>query len=142
MVQQRYVVKAAAWLEIVVGAIFVVAPDIPCILLFDAKPENIGRPLARWVGVSLFALGFACLPLTAGALHRSAVLGLFLYNAGLAVVLAYLGTVTSVHGFLLWPVVILHALIAVMLLPLLLSTRGWWHVAAQIDEATTRQHKV
>jgi len=121
---QRYVVKAAAWLEIVVGVIFVVAPDIPCILLFDAKPENIGRPLSRWVGVSLFALGFASLPSKTGESHRSAVLGLFLFNAGLTILLAWVGAVASVHGFMLWPVVILHAAIAVALLPQLRSTRA------------------
>ena len=140
--EQRYVVKASAYIEIVAGAMFVIAPDILCTLLFGAKPEDIGRPLARWLGVSLFALGVASLPLRAGGLQRSAVLGLFLYDVGAVVVLAYFGTITSVHGFLLWPAVILHALLAALLVPLLLSTRGWWHVAAQIDEATTRQRKV
>ena len=53
---QRRIVKLSACLEIVVDAIFVAAPNVPCILLFDAKPENIGRALARWVGVSPFAL--------------------------------------------------------------------------------------
>ena len=53
---QRYIVKAAACLEIAVGAIFIIAPNIPCALLFGANPDNIGTPLARWVGVSLFAL--------------------------------------------------------------------------------------
>jgi hypothetical protein len=59
---QRYAVKAAAWLEILVGAIFVTVPDIPCVLVFGAKPESIGRLLANWVGVALIALGIACLP--------------------------------------------------------------------------------
>ena len=137
---QRYIVKLSACLEIVVGAIFVAAPNVLCILLFDAKPENIGRPLARWVGVSLFALGVACLPAKRTEPHRSAGLGLFAFNAGLAAVLAYFGA-TSFHGLLLWPVVVLHAVIAAMLLPSLLSAREWWHTASIIDEATTKQRK-
>ena len=72
---QRYVVKAACWLEIIVGAIFLVVPDIPCILLFDAKPESMSRPLARWVGVSRIALGVACLPRKRMEPHRRAGLG-------------------------------------------------------------------
>jgi len=71
---QRYIVKAAACLEIVVGAIFIIAPNVPCALLFGANPDNIGSPLARWVGVSLLALGIACLLSKAGELQRSAML--------------------------------------------------------------------
>jgi hypothetical protein len=137
----RYVVIAAGWLEIIVGAIFVVVPDIPCILLFDAKPESMARPLARWVGISLLALGIACLPAKHTEPHRRAGLGLFVFNAGLAILLACFGAIRPVHGFLLWPVVILHVVIAAMLLPSLFSTRSRWYVAAVIDEATTRQDK-
>lgn len=135
------IVIAAAWLEIVVGTIFVVLPDIPCILLFDAKPEAMGRPLARWVGISLLALGIACLPLKRMEPRRSAELGLFVFDAGLALVLACYGSIASVHGFLLWPIVILHAVIAAMLLPVIFSPKGQWYVAAVLDEATTRRGK-
>ena len=121
---QRYIVKAAAWLEIVVGAIFIIVPNIPCALLFGANPNNLGTPLARWVGVSLFALGIACLPSKAGESHRRAVLALFVFNAGVTILFAWVGAVVTVHGFLLWPAVILHAVIAAALLPQLLTTRA------------------
>jgi len=39
---QRYVVMAAAWLEIIVGVLFIAVPDLPCVLLFAAKPEPGG----------------------------------------------------------------------------------------------------
>ena len=112
---QRYVVKAAAWLEIVVGVIFVTLPDIPCLLVFGAKPESVGRPLAHWVGVALIALGIACLPSKAAESNRNAVLGLVVFNVGATILFAWVGIVTT-HGFALWPVVILHAVIAVALL--------------------------
>jgi len=117
---QRYVVKATAWLEMIVGAILITVPDVPCMLVFGTKPEGIGRPLARWVGVTLFALGIACVPATNAASNRSAVLGLFLFNVGATALFAWVGVVT-VHGFALWPVVILHAVIAVALLPQLVT---------------------
>src|SRR5262245_973189 len=112
---QRHIVVASAWLEIVVGAILIAVPDLPCVLLFGARPEGIAIPLARWVGVGLLALGIACLPSEAGESH-SAVLGLSVFNAGLAVLLVWVG-ITTVHGFLLWPGAILHAAITVALLP-------------------------
>ena len=121
---RRYVVMASAWLEIVVGLIFITVPDLPCALVFGAKPEGIGIPLARWVGVGLLALGIACLPPRAAPSHHIAVLGLFVFNAGLAILLAWVGVVTAGHGFLLWPGAILHAAITVALLPQLLTSKG------------------
>ena len=112
---QRYVVKAAAWLEIVVGVILATLPDIPCLLVFGAKPESVGRPLAHWVGVALIALGIACLPSKAAVSNHNAVLGLFVFNVGATILFAWVGIVT-IHGSALWPVVILHAVITVALL--------------------------
>ena len=117
---RRYIVKAAC-LEIVVGALFIIVPNIPCALLFGANADNLGTALARWVGVSLLALGIACLPSKAGESHRTAVLGLFLFNAGVTILFAYVGVASALHGFLLWPAVILHAIIAGALLPHLLA---------------------
>src|SRR5215472_11978785 len=60
----------------------------------------------------------------AGESHRRAVLGLFVFNAGVTILFAWVGAVATVHGFLLWPAVILHAVIAAALLPQLLTTRA------------------
>jgi hypothetical protein len=120
---QRYVVMVSAWLEIVVGVIFITVPDVPSVLLFGAKPEGIGMLLARWLGVGLLALGIACLPSEAAESDRPAVLGLFVFNAALAILLTWVGVSTAVHGLLLWPGAILHAAITVGLLPLLTSAR-------------------
>ncbi len=118
--EQRYVVMAAAWLEIVVGAICLIAFDVPCRLLFGARAEGIAMPLARFAGVALVALGIACLP-SAVETRRGAVHGLFAFNLGVAVLLVWVGVATTLHGMLLWPAVILHAVIAGALLPQLLS---------------------
>ena len=118
---QRYVVRAAAWFEIVVGVIFVTVPDIPCLLVFGAKPESIGRPLAHWVGVALIALGIACLPSKSAVSNQNAVLGLFVFNVGATILFAWVGVVT-IHGSALWPVVILHAVITVALLRQLVTS--------------------
>jgi hypothetical protein len=118
---QRFVVMAASWLEIIVGASLVVVPDVLCMLLFATKPEGIGVPLARFAGFGLLALGIACLPSTAAS--RRGVAGLFVFNVGVTILFAWVGAVTTVHGFLLWPVVILHAVIATSLVPQLLTTK-------------------
>ena len=117
---QRSVVMAAAWLEVVAGAVFVAAPKITCWLLFAVNPEGVGIVLTRFAGVGLFALGIACLPSTVSGPRRSAVQGLFAFNAGMAVLLAWVGVATTLRGMLLWPGMVLHAVIAAALLQQLL----------------------
>ena len=119
---QRSVVKVAAWLEIIVGTSIVTVPDLLCMLLFGTKPEGVGVTLARFAGVGLIALGIACLPST-GTKSRQGVVGLFVFNAGVTVLLAWVA-VTTVHGIMLWPVVILHAAIAIALAQQLFTTKG------------------
>ncbi len=119
---QRSIVTAAAWLEIVVGACFVALPDLPCVLLFGVKPEGVASPLARFAGFGLFALGIACLPSpTTGA--RRGVVGLFVFNVGVTILFAWIGVATTFHGYLLWPVVILHGVIATALLPQTMTSK-------------------
>src|SRR5215469_13831091 len=113
---QRLVVVAAAWLEIIVGALFLVVPDVPCLLLFGAEPEAVGMPLGRFAGIALVALGIACLPSQEAASPRNAVLGLFAFNGGVATLFAWVGIASALHGRLLWPAVILHTIIAGALL--------------------------
>ncbi len=119
----RYVVMASAWLEIVVGVAFIAIPDVLCVLLFDAKPQGIAMPLARWLGVGLLGLGIACLPPKPRESHRTAVGGLVAFNAGVTILLAWVSVVAPTHGYLLWPVAILHAAIVVALLPQLLASK-------------------
>lgn len=133
---QRYVVMTSAWLEIVVGAIFAIAPNFPCELVFGERPENIGGPLARWVGISLFALGIACLPRSASGTPRSVLTGLSLFNAGVAILFVCVG-LASVHGPLLWPAAIVHALIAAALLDQLLTRNALWRMASLLHQATS-----
>ena len=119
--RQRFVVGAAAWLEIIVGAFFLTVPDVPCLLLFGAEPEAIGMPLGRFAGIALVALGFACQPSRDPGSRRNVVLGLFALNAGVGILFACVGVARARHGFLLWPAVILHTIIAGALLPHVLA---------------------
>lgn len=122
---QKSVVVTAAWLEIVAGVAFLTLPHVLCRLLFATTPEGIGTTLARFAGVALVALGIACLPSTVAGSRRRAVQGLLTYNVGVAILLAWVGVGTTLHGVLLWPAVLLHAVIAAaLLLPFLTRTPG------------------
>ena len=94
----KTVVMVSAWLEIVAGASFLTALDVPCRMLFAATPQGVGIPLTRFAGVALVALGIACLPSKAALPRRSAVLGLLVYNAGATVLLAWIAIATTFRG--------------------------------------------
>jgi hypothetical protein len=118
--RQKLVIGAAAWLEIIVGALFLTVPDLVCLLLFGAKPEAVGMSLGRFAGIGLIGLGVACLPSSEAGSRRGAVQGLLAFNIGVAILFADLGVATALHGVLLWPAVVLHAVIAAALLPYVL----------------------
>jgi len=118
---QKSVVTGAAWLEIAVGVTVIVAPNFLCVLLFATRPEGAGMPIARLAGIALLALGISCLPSVQTGPRRNSVLGLVVYNVGAAILFAWVGVATALHGFLLWPAAILHAGIAAALLPQFLT---------------------
>ena len=121
----RYVVKVAAGFEVVVGIIFLTAPDIPCRLLFAATPEGLAIQLGRFAGVALVALGMTCLIGGATEPLCSAALGLLVFNVGATFFLAWVAVATTAfRGLLLWPVVVLHAIIAALLIPQFLASRS------------------
>ncbi|HMD21600.1 MAG TPA: hypothetical protein VKH40_14830 [Alloacidobacterium sp.] len=120
---QRIAVMTAAWLEIVVGVTAIAALGVMCRLLFAAEPDGVAIPLGRLAGIALIALGIACLPSRSAESCRNAVLGLFVYNFGTAILLAWVGIATTLRGALLWPGVLLHVVIAVALLMQLLARR-------------------
>ncbi len=110
---QNYFVKAAAWLEIGVGLVLIVSPNPVSLLLFAAPLEGPGMPVARFAGIGLLALGSACLTAIAAGSTRSAVWGLYIFNAAATILFAGVGLARTPHGVLLWPAAIVHAAIAV-----------------------------
>ena len=111
----RTALMLAAWLEIIVGASFLLALNAQSQLIFGATPEGIGDTWARFAGIALIGLGIACLPSNLAETGRGAARGLFVFNIGATIFFAWVAVATTFRGILLWPVVILHAVIAIAL---------------------------
>jgi hypothetical protein len=90
------------------GLALLTVPSLVVPLLFGQEPTGVAVALARVTGIALLALGVACWP---GRL----LVALLTYNAVIAVYLACLGFVGGLTGVLLWPVVVLHAILAALL---------------------------
>jgi hypothetical protein len=110
----RTAVMLAAWVEIIVGASFLLALNAQSQLIFGATPEGIGDTWARFAGIALIGLGIACLPSNLAG-TRQGVRGLLVFNIGATIFFAWVALATMFQGVILWPVVILHAVISIAL---------------------------
>jgi hypothetical protein len=85
-------------------------------LLAGASASGEGTSLGRFFGIALLALGLACWPGQQRAWSGSPIFRAMLtYNVLVALYLAYLGTFGPWRGWLLWPAVALHAVMALLL---------------------------
>jgi hypothetical protein len=118
----KTVLMIAAWFEILVGGSFFLVPEAQTQLLFGATLDGTGVLFARFSGIALIALGTACLPSKHSATNHVAVRVLLIFNIAVAIYFAWIALATTFRGVMLWPVVIMHALIAISLARI--SARG------------------
>ena len=91
-------------------------PALVVKLLVGADVTAIAVVVGRCFGITLLALSVACWPGRGQAGGDSpAARGMLLYNALIALFLAYLFVAEHMSGILLWPAVVLHAAVALLL---------------------------
>ncbi len=113
---RRNVLALSAIVEVGTGVILMIDPLIAGRLLLGEEISGVATLLGRCFGIALLALGLACWPGDPRAESGSPALrGMSIYNALIALYLGYLGTVRHASGLLLWPAVLLHAVVAVLL---------------------------
>jgi len=118
----RRILAFSAFVEAGTGLALIAAPAFASSLLIGGTVAEGSRPLCRCLGIVLLALVTACWPGREPSGGPAAFRGLLSYNALIALYLAVLGAAAQWRGLLLWPVVVLHALIALALI--LLWRRG------------------
>jgi hypothetical protein len=98
----------AAVAETATGAALILAPSLVARLLLGAELSGVAIPVARLLGIALIALGVACWPGTP-------LVGMLTYSAAVTLYLAYLGIGGEWVGPVLWPAVMLHAVLTLLL---------------------------
>jgi len=86
----------------------VLVPSLVGKLLLGTDLAGIAIPVARVAGIALIALGVACWPGTP-------LVGMLTYSAAVTLYLAYVGFAGGLTGILLWPAVVLHAIVTALL---------------------------
>jgi hypothetical protein len=98
----------AAVSEAVTGLALLVVPSLVGQLLLGEQLAGVAIPVARVKGIALIALGIACWP-------GPPLLGMLTYSVLVTLYLAYLGFAGGLTGVLLWPAIMLHAILTALL---------------------------
>lgn len=114
--------------EIGAGIALTAAPTLSVHLLLGSTLDNSAAlVIARMVGIALTSLGIACYFARRDS-HSPAGKGLLgamlFYNFSVAALFAYSGLALATAGVLLWPVTILHAVLALACLTFLLKNKS------------------
>lgn len=112
----RLLFNASALIEVLTGLALLVAPVLVIGLLLGEGIGSTGVAVARVLGVGLVSVGIAGYESRGADARLAPRAGLCIYNIGAAVVFAIFGSQSVTSGILLWPVVVLHGLLGVMML--------------------------
>ena len=104
----KNVLIVAAVAEAATGLALVVVPSLVGQVLLGEYLIDIAVPVARVAGIALIGLGIACWP-------GPPLVGMLTYSALVAIYLAYLGFAVGLTGILLWPAVVVHAILTALL---------------------------
>jgi len=107
------VLTFAAVFEAATGLALLIVPLLVGRLLLGAELTD-AIPVARVAGIALIALGVCCWP------GSTALCGMLTYGVLATLYLAYLGVNGEWVGSLLWPAVVLHAILTILL------ARAWF----------------
>ena len=98
----------AAVAEAATGLALLIVPALVGQLLFGEELTGLAIPVARVTGIALIALGVACWP-------GPPLVGMLIYSAMVTLYLAYVGFAGGLTGVLLWPAIVLHAILTAVL---------------------------
>jgi hypothetical protein len=98
----------AAVTEALTGLALLVVPSMVGQALLGQQLAGVAVPVARVTGIALIALGIACWPATP-------LVGMLAYSSIVTLYLAYIALAGEFVGVLLWPAVVFHAILSILL---------------------------
>jgi len=106
------ILMLASLAEAGTGVALLSYPPILVRLLFNAEMVGVGVIMGRLAGIALIGLGVACWP---GPGTPRALYGMVTYSVLAMLFLIYIGVRGESVGLLLWPGVVVHAILIVFL---------------------------
>ena len=108
----KTVLTLAATAEGATGTVLVAYPPIVVRLLFGADIVGVGELTSRIAGIALIGLAVACWP---NGSARQPLRGMLTYGGLATLCLAYVGVRGQTVGALLWPAVVVHVVLVILL---------------------------
>ena len=115
----------AAVSEAATGLALLIVPSLVGRLLLGQELAGVAIPVARVLGIALIALGIACWP------GRTALCGMLTYSVLATAFLAYVGIRGNWVGPLLWPAVVAHGILTILL------ARAWYKAHHEESQSKT-----
>jgi hypothetical protein len=115
LLSRQSVLRLASATETATGALLLIIPALVVQLLLGKQLSADGMPVARVAGAGLLGLGLACWPPEEGRALLPAFRGMLAYNALVSAYLALIAVRHHAGGVLLWPAVVFHAIVALLL---------------------------
>lgn len=109
----KIVLAVAAACEAATGFVLLVYPPIVVRLLLGADIIGVADVVSRFGGIGLIGLGVACWPNDSA---RQALHGMLTYSSLATLFLVYVGIRGQGIGVLLWPAVVVHVILIILLL--------------------------
>jgi len=111
----RSVLGIAAAVEAVTGLLLLIVPHLLAKLLLGADVTGVSIVIGRVAGIALLSLGVGCWFGRQEATGGWALAAMLLYNVLVTLHLALVGLGAEFVGVLLWPAVVVHAVLTVLL---------------------------
>jgi hypothetical protein len=105
----KKVLTITAVAEAATGGALLIVPSLVGKLLLGTTLTGVAVPVARVTGIALISLGVACLP------NGTAFRGMLIYSIAATAYLLLLAIRGDWLGPLLWPAVVLHAILTLLL---------------------------
>ncbi len=110
---QKNTLILTAVVELATGVLLLAWPPIFVRLLIGTEIGGAGLIMSRIAGIALISLSVSCWP---GDSAFQQLHGMLTYNMLATLYLGYIGLRGDAVGWLLWPVVVVHAIFVVLLL--------------------------
>jgi hypothetical protein len=109
---KKIVLGVAAAGEAGTGLLLLVSPSLVVSLLFGVELGGIATVMSRLAGIALMGLGVACWP---GNSAAQQLYGMMTYSTLAMLYLIRIGIRGAPVGLLLWPAVVVHAILVALL---------------------------
>jgi hypothetical protein len=115
MTMGQRVLAISCAIEAATGLGLLVAPALVAKLLFGTGIEGAAIVIGNISGIALISLAIACWPRPEAAGGGSSYIAMMVYSLLAGLLLAETGATATASGFLLWPVVVIHLILTILL---------------------------